>query len=270
MKLKYFDAHTHLNLADFKDDYHETIERALAVGVGVINSGTDKTSSLRAIEIAQEFSNKPIFATIGLHPDDSPESEFDYEFYKKLALEPKVVGIGECGLDFFRIRNDELGIKEKQKAVFEEQIKLAYEIKKPLVIHCRNAFSNLIEILIQNSKFLIPDKPGVIHFMSGTKDEAEKLLDLGFYFTFGGVITFPPKVGKCPDYEEIIKSIPIDKILSETDAPFVTPVPYRGKRNEPAYVIEVVKKLAEIKNMALDEISSQILKNSSKVFGIEI
>ncbi|MGC9610790.1 MAG: TatD family hydrolase [Minisyncoccia bacterium] len=287
MDVKFFDAHTHVNLAAFKDDYRETVNRALAAGAGMVNVGTQKDTSLRAVEIAREFRDMPVFAAVGLHPIHTGKSFhdteelgngeaakafngrgeiFDYEYYKKLALDSKVIALGECGLDYFRVENKEA--KEKQKTAFLEQIKLAHEVKKPLMIHCRAAFPDLIDILSANINSLNV-VPGIIHFMSGTKDEAKKLLDLGFYFTFGGVITF------VRDYDEIIKLIPLDRILSETDAPYVAPTPYRGlpgqgKRNEPAYVIEVVKKLAEIKNMSLDEISPQILKNTAICFNLEV
>ncbi len=278
MQLKYFDAHTHVNLAAFKDDYKETISRALEKGVGLINVGTQKDTSLRALEIAREFPSG-VYATIGLHPTHASENdfhdpqelaaskgapeEFDYEYYKKLALDPKTVAIGECGLDYFRLAGDIEDKKNKQKEVFLNQINLAYDIKKPLMIHCRSAFSDLIEILEANSQSL-NSSAGIIHFFSGTKDEAKKLLDLGFYFTFGGVITF------VRDYDEVIKFIPIDRILSETDAPYVAPAPYRGKRNEPAYVVEVVKKLAELKSVSIESIAEQILKNASIAFRMEV
>lgn len=309
---KYLDAHTHVNLAAFKDDYREVIERALEAGVGLVNVGTQKDTSLRAVEIAHEFPGG-VYAVVGLHPvhtsksfhdaqelGDTPEAKgftptpkdhrsttekhnqkdlvwgftsrgeiFDYEYYKKLALDPKVIAIGECGLDYYRIETDKADrtdiddAKEKQKSAFMEQIKLAHEVKKPLMIHCRSAFSDLIEILIHNSSFLVPNNPGIIHFFTGTKDDARKLLDLGFYFTFGGVVTF------VRDYDKVIKMIPVERILSETDAPYVSPAPHRGKRNEPAYVIEVVKKLAEIKEISLEEIREKILDNIRSIFGIK-
>ncbi|TSA44898.1 TatD family deoxyribonuclease [bacterium] len=279
MQPKFFDAHTHVNLAAFSGDYKETIGRSLDAGVGMVNIGTQKNTSLRAIEIAREFRDVPVFATVGLHPTHACENDFrdaqelaasagvpetfNYDFYRGLALDSKVMGIGECGLDYFRLSGDVGGKKNKQKEAFIEQIKLAHEVKKPLMIHCRSAFPELIETLEEN-KGLLNDKPGIIHFFSGTRDEAEKLAGLGFYFTFGGVITF------ARDYDEVIKFLPIERILSETDAPYVAPTPYRGKRNEPAYVIEVVKKLAEIKEMPLEEISRQILKNTEDVFDLDI
>ncbi|MEK7169411.1 MAG: TatD family hydrolase [Patescibacteria group bacterium] len=282
--LKFFDAHTHANLSAFKEDYKEVVNRALSAGVGMVNVGTQKDTSLRAVEIALEFASEPVFAAIGLHPVHTDKSfhdvnelgggeaakeftsrgeVFDYGYYKKLALDSKVVAIGECGLDYFRIADNELGIKEKQKWAFEEQIKLAHEVNKPLMIHCRNAFPDLISILDFRFR-LLGSNPGIIHFFTGTENEAEKLLELGFYFTFGGVITF------VRDYDEVIKLIPINRILSETDAPYVAPVPYRGKRNEPAYVVETIKKLAEIKLLSIEAMASQILKNTSECFNLKL
>lgn len=302
--IRFFDAHTHVQFAAFEKDYREVVNRALALGVGLVNVGTQKDTSRRAVEIAQEFQsyetqsyetgsrkigavreNAPVYAAVGLHPIHTSRSyhdeqelgiisenqrvdqhksasrgfmsraeEFDYNYYKKLALDPKVVAIGECGLDYFRLQEDS---KKKQAEAFVKQIELAHEVKKPLMIHCRQAFGDLIDILNTQYKIL-NNPPGIIHFMSGTKNDAKKLLDLGFYFTFGGVITFTRS------YDEVIKMIPLDRILSETDAPYVTPVPYRGKRNEPAYVVAVVEKIAEIKGISLEKAAVQILKNTKE------
>ena len=291
----FFDAHTHVQFAAFENDWKEVIDRALAENTWLINVGTQRDTSRRAMEMAHLFP-EGVYATVGLHPihteksyhdvkelggDPSTHStkaqggeqgrttssgftskgeEFDYNTYKMLAHDKKVVAIGECGLDYYR-----LGVetKKKQKAVFLKHIKLALEVKKPLMIHCRQAFDDLIEIL--NSKYsILNSPPGVIHFFTGTPDDAGKLLNLGFSFTFGGVITFTR------DYDEAIKFIPPDRILSETDAPYVAPVPYRGKRNEPAYVIEIVKKLAELKNVSVEEMESHILENAKNVFRIEV
>ena len=130
------------------------------------------------------------------------------------------------------------------------------------MIHCREAYRDLIDLLVANSQLLIPTRPGIAHFFSGTKEDAKKLLELGFAFTFGGVITFTR------DYDEIVKIIPVESILSETDAPYVAPVPHRGKRNKPAYVVEVVKKLAEIKDVPEEKMRRQILQNTAKIFNV--
>jgi len=280
MKINYFDSHTHVQFAAFKNDYQKVIERSLTNGVGFVNVGTQKDTSKKAIEISQKYPE--IYAAVGLHPlhtyssfydtyelDGSKETkgfmsraeEFDYNFYKELALQEKVIAIGECGLDYFKL--DDEKIKEKQKEVFVSQIKLSKEIKKPLMIHCREAFSDLLKILNSYSS-LLNFPPGIVHFFSGNEKEAKKLLEMGFFFSFGGVITFTN------NYEKVIKLIPLNKILSETDAPYVAPIPYRGKRNEPLYVIEVVKKLAAIKNVSLEKMAYQILKNSEEIFKIKL
>lgn len=280
--VKFFDAHTHVQFAAFENDYKGVIGRALKNSVGLINIGTQKDTSRRAVEIACEFENEPVYAAVGLHPIHTEKSfhdekelgdgeaakkftsrgeEFDYDYYKNLALNKKVLAIGECGLDYYRIMNNELRIMNKQKEIFIKQIELADEVKKPLMIHCREAFSDLIQIL-QTTHYKPQTNPGIIHFFSGTKDDARELLELGFSFTFGGVITFTH------DYDEVIKFIPADRILSETDAPYVAPAPYRGKRNEPVYVIEVVKKLAEIKGVEFEEIREQISENAKRIFNI--
>ncbi len=300
--MRYIDAHTHAHFAAFKDDWREVISRALEAGVAVVNVGTQKDTSRRAVEVAHEFESG-VYACVGLHPIHSGKSfydveelgdlpdgkgfttrgeDFDYNYYKKLALDPRVVAIGECGLDYYRLLQSanssakggsSLGGKsqiEKQKEAFIKQIELANDVKKPLMIHCREAFSDLIDVL--NSKFSILNSraAGIVHFFTGTSNDAKKLLDLGFYFTFGGVVTFPPKADQPPSgtYNEVIKMIPIDRILSETDAPYVTPEPYRGKRNEPLYVVEVVKKLAEIKGVSTEEMADKIMENVREVLGI--
>lgn len=276
--MKFFDAHTHAQFAAFDADRDEVIARSRAAGVGMVNVGTNHATSEAAIKLAE--ANPDIcWATIGLHPIHTHEGghhdvhesaaahdveSFDAEKFRALASYPKVVAIGECGLDYYRIKNNELGIKEKQKTAFVEQIKLAHEVGKPLMIHCRNAFPDLMGILIHNSSFLIPARPGIVHFFSGTLDDAKKLLEMGFYFTFGGVITF------VRDYDETIKTIPLNRMLSETDAPYVAPTPHRGKRNEPFYVIEVVKKLAELKKLTVEETANRILKNVSECFNLKL
>lgn len=277
--MRYIDAHTHIHFSAFADDYRETILRAQKADVAMITVGTQTDTSRRAVEVAHEFPDD-VWAAIGLHPIHTEAShhdteelgggesakkftsrgeEFDFNAYKKLAEDQKVVAIGECGLDYYRLSEE---TKTRQLDAFHAQIELAHEVGKPLMIHCRNAFPDLIQFLQTTNHKLRTNDPGVIHFMSGTKRDAEELLELGFAFTFGGVVTFTR------DYDEVIRAIPLDRLLSETDAPYVAPVPYRGKRNEPAYVIETVKKLAELKDMATDEMRDQIAKNAKRIFGV--
>ena len=275
-RFKYIDAHTHAHFAAFKNDYKEVIQRALVAGVAVVNVGTQRDTSAKAVDVAHEF-EKDVYAVVGLHPIHTDKSfhdadelgssndakgftsrgeSFDYDYYKKLVLDPKTVAIGECGLDYFHLGEDS---KKKQAEAFTKQIELAKEIQKPLMIHCRDAFSDLIDILKPRTQNL---KPSVVHFFTGTIEDAKKLLDLGFSFTFGGVITF------ARSYDEVIKMIPMDRILSETDAPYVTPEPFRGKRNEPAYVVYVVRKLAELKGVSEEKMAEQIWENAENLFGI--
>jgi len=277
--LKLFDVHVHTQFAAFKDDQDAVIRRALDAGVWMVNVGTQRDTSEAAVAAAHRYP-EGVYATVGLHPIHTEKSyhdeqelgimdqessgfisrgeEFDYEYYKNLAQDPKVVAIGECGLDYYRLTDD---TKIRQRVVFERQIALAQETKKPLMIHCRNAFRDLIDILrTPSSKFQAP--AGVIHFFTGSVEDARRLLDLGFYFSFGGVITF------ARDYDESIKFIPLERIFLETDAPYVTPAPHRGKRNEPAYVVEVADRIAGLKGLPIEEVCDTTVKNSRDVFRV--
>jgi TatD DNase family protein len=285
----FFDVHAHVQFAAYDADREEVTARAARADVRFINIGTQKDTSRYAVELAEQ--NGGIFAAIGLHPVHTSRSfhdadelgggdaakgftsrgeVFDPAYYRELALRPKTVAIGECGLDYFHFNEDESRETQiqKQKDAFLAQIALATEVKKPLMIHCREAFSDLIEIL-KNPDSGLRRNDNIIHFFTGTVDEARALLDLGFSFTFGGAITFPPRKGQTENqYHGLIRMIPIEKILSETDAPYVAPMPHRGKRNEPAFVIEVVKKLAELKNISTDRMAAQIRENAKRIFGV--
>lgn len=287
--MPFFDSHTHVQFSGYDDDREAVIARALAADVRMVNVGTQRDTSRAAVELAHTYPEL-MYAAIGLHPvhtsrsfHDSQElgggdvatpfslrgEIFDTEYYRTFAIDPKTVAIGECGLDYFHFNEDESHATqiEKQKAAFLAQIELAKEVKKPLMIHCRNAFDDLIEFLRPHAADL---KPGVIHFFTGTVDDAQVLLELGFSFTFGGAITFPPRKGKLRgDYDEVISMIPIDRILSETDAPYVTPIPFRGKKNEPAYVVHTIKRIAELKNVPSEEMKMQIWKNAKQIFDIQ-
>ena len=283
----FFDSHTHIQFSAFGEDYKEVIARALASGVGLVNVGTQRDTSKRAIEIAHEFENEPVYATVGLHPIHTEKSfhdaqelgigekaqeftsrgeQFDFDYYKKLAEDKKVLAIGECGLDYYHLGDE---TKKKQAEVFIAQIEVAKAVGKPLMVHCRNAFPDLIQLLTTHYSLLPTPHPGIAHFFTGTVDDAKQLLALGFSFSFGGAITFPPRKGKTEgDYDAAIKYIPVDRILSETDAPYVAPALHRGKRNEPAYVIEVVERLAWLKGVQPEEMKAQIRENAKNVFGV--
>ncbi|MDP3935280.1 MAG: TatD family hydrolase [Candidatus Giovannonibacteria bacterium] len=255
MKPRLIDVHTHAQFSEFDIDRDAVIRRALDAGIWMINVGTQRDTSANSCELAHRYEG--VFTTVGLHPTEIHE-KFDYDFYKKLATDSKVVAIGECGLDYFRPAPE---TKEKQKEVFTKHIQLAREVKKPLMIHCREAFADLIDILTANRSAL-NNIPGVCHFFSGTIEDAQKLIDLGFSFSFGGVITF------AREYEKLIKFIPLGRILLETDAPYVAPQVYRGKRNEPLYVEEVAPKIAKILDKDFDEIAQKTTENATKIFGL--
>lgn len=280
--MKYFDAHTHLQFAAYDEDREDVIARAEVLGVGMINIGTTLETSKNAIELAHKYNNNHVYASIGVHPVHAAPSFhdkqefgsskratqisqhgeiFDGDAYREIANDSKVVAIGECGLDYFHVHDDET--RQKQRELFIKHIELARDVDKPLMIHCRNAYDDLISICIeQKDKF--PTRVGIIHFFAGSSEHAQALLELGFSFTFGGVITF------ARDYDGVIDIIPGEKILSETDAPYVTPAPHRGKRNEPSFIVEVVKKLAQLKNAPEEAVSKQILINTESMFNINL
>jgi len=282
MEIKHFDAHTHAHFPAYGDDVNLIVKRAADAGVGFITVGTSKSTSADAVLFAEKYEN--VWACIGLYPGHTVESSrdedeygasgekdmipaepFDYEFFKKLAESKKVVAVGECGLDLLYGETEEK--MESQRNEFIKQIKFANEIEKPLMIHCRDLYKELTGLLVTHYQLPIIYPP-IIHSFRGTIEEAKIFLELGCYFTFGGVITFPPKKNRIL-YADVIREIPIDHLFSETDAPWVAPVPYRGKRNEPAYVVEIVKKLAEIKNISEETMRVQLLENTRNAFGIK-
>ncbi len=280
MEFRYFDAHTHAHFPAYGKEKEDIIRRAAEAGVGMITVGTSKLTSAEAVAFAEAYDR--VWAAIGLHPGHAVESDrdedefgasddakkipaesFDCDFFKKLAESEKVVAVGECGLDALYADTEEK--KEAQRREFVAQIRFANDINRPLVIHCRDLYEDVAKLFEMHK----PKKSPIIHSFRGTVAEAKRFLEFGCYFTFGGVITFPPKKNGI-DYAEVIREIPDEKLLSETDAPWVAPVPYRGKRNEPAYVVEVVKKLAEIKDASLETMREQILKNTGQAFGLRL
>ncbi len=258
------DAHSHLQLKEFDADRAEVIARMRRAGVKTITVGVNETTSRAALVLAEEYPDC-LWATVGTHPADNSLNDFNANALRAQAAHPKAVAIGECGLDYYRLKDDAESVKQKQKEVFLAHIAIAEEVKKPLMIHCRpragtdDAYDDLLTEL-SNSKFQFSS---VVHFFVGSKATAERLRALGCYFTFGGVITF------ARDYDEAIRAIPLDRILLETDAPFVAPIPHRGKRNEPAFVSEVAKKLAEIKGVSCEEIMHQTVATARAVFKID-
>ncbi len=273
--LKYFDIHSHLQLVDFENDREDIIAQMEKEKIGTIIVGTDFVSSEKAVRIAKK--NKNIFASVGLHPNDNLEEKFSFEKYEKLIEEKKVVAVGECGLDYFsRNEAEEISVEEKkrQKKILELQIDLAVRKNLPLMIHVRDAFKknkfeksaheDMLEILKFKKKLYKNNLKGNIHFFSGNIKESKKYFNLDFTISFTGVITFTK------DYDNVIKNSPIEMIMAETDSPFVSPVPFRGKRNEPLNVEEVVKKIAEIRGENFEKVRNKILENTHRIFSISI
>ncbi|MEK7585532.1 MAG: TatD family hydrolase [Patescibacteria group bacterium] len=256
MTLKLIDIHAHVNFPQFDEDRVAVIERARAAGVGMINVGTDLETSRGAVALAE--GNGDMWATVGVHPTDPPEAgklSQTLAQLEKLAQHPKVVAIGECGLDYFHVKD--LTERVKQKELFVKQIELAQTAGKPFMIHCRNAYDELLNILKD-----FPRVFGNVHFFVGNWEVAQQFLNLNFTLSFTGVLTFTS------DYDEVVKNTPLDRIMFETDCPFVAPVPYRGKRNEPAYVVEVAKQVAFLRQLPLEEVLAATLTNAKRVFAL--
>ncbi len=273
--MKLIDIHAHLNFSDYDADRAAVIARTVAAGCGVINVGTDLETSRQVVKLAEE--NNLMWATVGVHPHDA-EREINWPELEKLAAHKKVVAIGECGLEInpkLEIRNPKQ--MKKQKEIFAKQIELALAVQKPLMIHCRGAYPELLDFLVSDfdirnssARRRGGDLAANLHFFAGTVAQAKQFLDLGWTLSFTGVITFPPKAGqpRADTYRELIKFVPTDRIMAETDAPFVAPAPHRGQRNEPLFVTEVIKRLAELKGVSPEQMAAQSLATARKTFAL--
>ncbi len=275
----FFDSHTHLNLAAFDKDRGEIIQKTLEQGIFVINIGTCYKTSKKAVEIAQQYEN--CWATVGLHPshtipmkiDKSElvintkenifEAEVFNEKFESLLKESKVIAIGECGLDYSYLKDfsekDQIKYKKMEEEEFRKQIQVAKKYNLPLSLHVRDLYEKAL-IILEEEKY---KGEAVFHFFTGKVNEAQKILERGFYLGFSGIITYSETMNG------VIKDTPLEKILIETDAPYVAPVPYRGNRNEPIYVKEVAKKIAQIKRLPLKEIEEATFKNTLRLFRLQ-
>ena len=272
-----FDTHAHVNFNAYKDDHDAVMKRAFEKDVFVINVGSQLSTSARAVEMAKQYEKS--FAAVGLHPihlEDmeveeehakftTRREEFDYRAYRELASQEKVVAIGETGVDFFHTDGEDKIAKQKQ--VFVEHIKLANEMKLPLIVHCRGKKENIGGAYADVLKILQEHKPkagGVMHCYVGPAELLKSFLDLGFYIGFNGVLTFD----KTGTVEKALLATPIDRVLTETDCPYLTPPPFRGKRNEPAYVEYVVGKIADLLELPVEEVKRKTDENARQLFGI--
>ena len=253
-----FDTHVHLNAEQFNDDLQEVIDRAIAEGVtNMVVVGFDELTINKAIELAEKYDF--IHASVGWHPVDAIDMTPEHlDWLKELASHPKVVALGEMGLDYYWDKSP----KEIQKEVFRKQIRLAREVKLPIIIHNRDATADIVEILKEENA---GEVGGIMHCYSGSVETALECIDMNFYISLGGPVTF--KNAKKP--KEVAESIPLDRLLVETDCPYLTPHPYRGKRNEPAYVKLIAEEIAGLKGLSFEEIAEATTQNAKKLFGIK-
>lgn len=253
------DSHAHLEMPDFKRDLEEVIQRAKESGVEFIFTvGTEKKDWKRALEIANVHSS--IYAILGVHPHNTKEiDDQTYSILKDLCRNEKVKAYGEIGLDFFR----NLSPREIQLKRFREQIGLARELRLPIVIHDREAHQETLEILKSERA---KDCGGIIHCFSGDEKMARECMEMGFYISIPGSITYK----NANRFREIVRNLPLESLLVETDAPFLTPEPFRGKRNEPSYVRYTAQKVAEIKKVSFEKVAEVTMNNALRVYRIKV
>lgn len=252
-----FDTHAHLDDEGYDADRDDMIQRARAAGVAhIVNVGYDLESSLRSIKLAEKYDL--IYAAVGIHPHGAGEAEPGYlEELEKLAAHPKVVALGEIGLDYYR----DLSPRPVQLKVFQEQMALAKKLQKPIIIHDRDAHGDIMDILREEG---LGPSGGVMHCYSGSWEMAKECLAMGFYISIAGPVTFP----NAPKLKDVAARIPPDRLLIETDAPYLTPVPHRGKRNESAYVAYTAKEIARLRGMETEDLASLCAENGRKFFRI--
>jgi len=262
------DVHCHLNFHSFKDDYDAVIKSSLAKGVTrIINVGTKHDSSQWAVDLAAKYPE--LYAIVGVHPHHADKIELGdtwIEDLEKIALQDKVIGIGEIGLDYFSYKSNGIVDKKIQKEVFDLQIELAHKLKLPIQIHNRLAGEDVITML-KERKHLLEQVPGMFHCFAGTKEVLRDALDLGFFIGFDGNSTYPGLAPKeTVELSELISLTPIERIVTETDSPYLTPVPHRGERNIPEHVILVGEHIARIKNINFDQVVEHTTQNVYTIF----
>ncbi|MEN9881376.1 MAG: hypothetical protein RLZZ308_559 [Candidatus Parcubacteria bacterium] len=281
MTYAFFDIHAHVHDKQFDEDREKLLRDMKEYGVGAITVGTDKIESSKALELAKVHDH--LYASVGLHPADNVTELFDREYFEVLASHEKVVAIGECGLDYFYIETfferdkEQKGLAwnkdaeaDRQQRIFEEQIELAVFVNKPLMLHGRpskgsmDAYEDMLHILEGAKKRHGNKLRGNAHFFVGDSEIARRFIELGFTMSFSGVITF------AHEYDDVVRYIPQTMILAETDSPYVAPSPYRGQRNNPLYVQEVVAKMSVLRNEPFEELRVKLLENTERMFGISL
>ena len=279
--MRLIDTHCHLGFKAYKDDIDDVVQHALDDDIWMVVPGSQRDTSKRSVELAEKH-DEGVYAAVGLHPahvhsftyDDTVgeekikfvtrEEEFDADFYRQLAKSDKVVALGEMGIDNYIASNFEDSDKalQDQIDVFEAQLDLADELDLPVIVHARES-TDIIQGILKKRYPNGRQAGGVAHFFSDGIEEAQAYFDLGFLISFTGVITFAKA------YHDVIKQVPLDKIMVETDAPYVTPHPHRGTRNEPSYVKFTAQKIADLKNLSLEDVAKQTTANARTLFGLD-
>jgi TatD DNase family protein len=253
----FIDTHCHLDFENFDGDRESVIQRSIKNKIeAIITIGTSVETSLKSIELAEKFAT--VFASVGIHPNDANNvNKNSIQKIYDISTHPKVVAIGEIGLDYYR----DYAPQDIQKELFRAQLKIAREKELPVIIHNRQAHSDVYDILIE-------EKPtglkGVLHSFDGDMHFLDSVLAYNFYVSFTGVVTF-----KNANFDELIKRVPLENLLLETDSPFLTPAPFRGKRNEPSYVTYIAEKIAEVKEISIDELGKITTANARKLFNLK-
>jgi TatD DNase family protein len=280
------DTHCHVHFRGYGTEKEDVIRRADEAGVLMLTVGTNLETSRDALACAE--THEGVWASIGLHPnhttpsphhdeaelEHAPPSEgerFDATAFRELVNHPKCVAIGECGLDFYRMEGDATGEMKKQDEAVRAQFDLATQAGKPVIIHCRDAHTEQLALIREYVDAGKLARRGVIHCFTGTLEEAQAYIKLGFLISFTGIITFPPRKGEgdLSSLQRVVRELPLASILIETDSPYLTPVPFRGKRNEPGHVKFVAEKVSELKRVAFDDVARQTTENAKCLFGLK-
>ncbi len=270
MQYAFFDIHSHLHDKAFDEDRETIIADMKSRSIGTITIGTDMKESREAILLSEKHEH--IFATVGIHPADNIYEVWDETAFETLARHEKVVGIGECGLDYFRLKENIAGDndseKERQKDFFKKQIEIAVKVNKPLMLHGRpskgtqNAYEDMLDILEDAKKKHGEKLLGNAHFFAGDTEIAKRFLDIGFTMSFSGVITF------AKEYDDVVRFIPLSMMHGETDSPYATPSPFRGQKNTPLFVQEIVARIAVLREEGMEEVRMQLVENAKKMFNV--
>lgn len=274
--MRLVDIHAHTNFQAFADDAEAVIRTSLEAGVGLFNVGTQLKTSQRAVALAEQFAEAPVWAVIGQHPIHTGRHDFDRTAFLDLAKHPRVVAIGECGLDYYRLgstyedSNEDDGPppvtsltpeehKQRQREIFMEQVAIAKNVGKPIMVHCRDAYADVAHVLKEEGVERFD-----VHCFTGGWDDAKPLLDLGGYLSFTGIITFP----RSERIHEVVQKTPLERLMVETDCPYLSPIPYRGKRNLPQYVELVARKVAALRGESFEAIARATVENAQRLFQV--